>query len=189
MQRESHFLVPNWTSKFDFIGGARCRGYGISHNATVCAAERKGAHGVRSSDLINCEVRIKLLPDRADKVLNLFLTILLRRTYILVLLFLAYIWPAFSLFSWRRARCAKRETRGVSFYIILCVTTLANFLCARSTFTSSAINIIITRPVHGVFNEKRIIGTGGRERGKVGALNFLDWSPLLIAPTAARMSL
>jgi hypothetical protein len=107
-------------------------------------------------------------------VLDLFLTILLRRTYILVLLFLAYIWPAFSLFSWRRARSAQNERRGGYHFTSYSVTTLADFYArVRSTFTSSAINIIITRPVHGVFNEKRIIGTG-REREKAGALNFLD---------------
>lgn len=99
-----------------FIGGARESGRRRRedmefHTTQRCVRRRKGAHGVRPSDLINCEVRIKLLPDRADKVLNLFLTILLRRTYILVLLFLGPIWLAFSLFS--GARCAKRDAGGI----------------------------------------------------------------------------
>ena len=165
---------------------ARCEsGYGISHTTQRCVRRRKGAHGVRSGDLINCEVRIKLLPERPDKVLNLFLTILLRRTYILVLLFLAYIWSAFSLFSWgARALRKTRDAGGIILHHTLC-DHFGQFLCARTfnfykqrhkynNYAGSA---------HGVFNEKRIIWTG-REREKAGALNFLDWSPLLIAPTA-----
>jgi hypothetical protein len=80
-----------------------------------------------------------------------------------------------SIFSFlmRRARSAQNERRGGYHFTSYSVTTLANFYArVRSTFTSSAINIIITRAVHGVFNEKRIIGTG-REREKAGALNFL----------------